>query len=138
QPDTIIGMTVRRLDVTTNQVVTLAGNPGEVGAVDGDGLAARFGGLAGMAYSGGDPYLIDRCALRAMSTTPPYQVRTLIGTQDAAHTSFLCGPSSPFTENLLDVAVRANGIYVLDGHHAPLYRGAPGTLAGSLAPRTPA
>src|SRR5262249_37662050 len=137
QPDTIVGMTVRRLDVTTNQVVTLAGNPGEVGAVDGDGLAARFGGLAGMAYSGGDLYLIDRCALRAMSTTPPYQVRTLIGTQDAAHMSFLCGPPSPFTENLLDVAVRANGIYVLDGNHAAVYRVDPGTLTVSLVAGTP-
>ena len=137
QTDTVIGMTVRRLDVTTNQVITLAGNPGEVGAVDGDGLAARFGVLAGMAYSGGDLYLIDRCALRAMSTTPPYLVRTLIGTPDAAHTSFLCGPPSPFTNNLLDVAVRPNGIYVLDGSHAAVYRVDPGTLAVSLVAGTP-
>lgn len=132
-----VGMTVRSLDLTSNQVTTLAGNPNEVGALDGDGLNARFQTLRGIAASGGNLYLIDRCAIRVMSTTPPFHVGTLIGTPNANNTAWLCGGASPFTSNLLDIVARPSGIFVADGGQFAVYRVDPVSHAVTLVAGTP-
>lgn len=108
-----VGMTIRRLTISTGQVTTLAGDPNTIGTNDGPGNVARFSRLRGIAISGGLLYVVDSCALRTISTSPPFTVTTLIGTprpppDDA---NWRCG--TPFG-SLLDITVRPSGIYVVD------------------------
>ena len=44
--------TIRRIEVSTGQVTTLAGMAGASGSTDGTGAAARFYGPGGLAYDG--------------------------------------------------------------------------------------
>src|SRR5712691_10929334 len=108
-----VGMTIRRLTLSTGQVTTLAGDPNTIGTNDGPGNVARFSRLRGIAISGGLLYVINACALRSISTAPPYTVTTLIGRPRPPpnQANWLCG--NPFG-SLLDLAVRPSGIYVLD------------------------
>jgi hypothetical protein len=108
-----IGMTIRRLTVSTGQVTTLAGDPNTIGTNDGPGSLARFSRLRGIAISGGLLYVIDGCALRTISTAPPFTVTTLIGTRRPPpnQANWRCGV--PFV-SLLDLAIRPSGVYVVD------------------------
>jgi hypothetical protein len=111
-PSTIVGMTVRRLKVSTGEVTTIAGSPTAVGTADGPGSTARFSFLRGIAVSGGLLYVIDRCAVRTITTAPPFTVSTLVGTRRSAPPDiWQCG--SPFLQ-LLDIVVRPSGIFVAD------------------------
>ena len=53
--------TIRRIDLATSEVTTIAGSPGERGSANGTGAAARFGYPAGMVLSadGSTLYLCD-------------------------------------------------------------------------------
>lgn len=51
--------TIRKIDLTTNTVTTLAGSAGVNGNVDGTGSAARFMRPAGLALNGNDLYVCD-------------------------------------------------------------------------------
>jgi len=107
-----VGMTIRRLTLSTGQVTTLAGDPNTIGTVDGPGSVARFSRLRAIAVSGGLLYVADACALRTVSTAPPFTVTTLIGTRrPPPDPNWRCG--TPFG-SLLDLAVRPSGVYVLD------------------------
>lgn len=116
-----VGMTIRRLTISTGQVETLAGDPNRIGTNDGPGSTARFSRLRGIAFFRGLLYVVDACALRTIDTSPPYTVRTLLGTprpppNDA---NWRCG--NPFA-SLLDLAVRPSptpqtfdvAVYVVD------------------------
>ncbi len=108
----IVGMTIRRLTLSTGQVTTLAGDPQAVGTTDGDGSLARFALLRGLAVTNGLIYVLDRCALRTVSTAPPFRVTTLIGTRDSFNPDrwqcFLTFGA------IFDIAIRPSGIYVVD------------------------
>jgi len=52
--------TLRRIDLVTGQVSTLAGEPFVRGSVDGVGRAARFSSPAGLAFAGGALFVADR------------------------------------------------------------------------------
>lgn len=113
---TFDGMTVRRLELSTGTVTTIAGSANEVGTADGDGALARFSLLRSVAVSGGLLYVIDRCAVRTISTSAPYTVTTLVGTRRASNPNvWQCGTplASP-----LDLAVRPSGLYVVDATRA--------------------
>jgi DNA-binding beta-propeller fold protein YncE len=62
--------TVRRIDITTGSVTTLAGSPGSAGAADGTGAAARFFSPRGVALSGDG-------ALALVTDTGNHTLRTL-------------------------------------------------------------
>jgi hypothetical protein len=49
---------IRRVEIATRKVTTLAGSPGESGAVDGVGPEARFDGPEGIAYDGAGNLLV--------------------------------------------------------------------------------
>ena len=111
-PSTVVGMTIRRLKLSTGEVTTLAGSATAVGTADGPGNTARFSFLRGVAVSGGLLYVIDRCAVRTITTAPPFTVSTLVGTRRATPPDiWQCG--SPFAA-LLDIVVRPSGIFVAD------------------------
>jgi len=108
-----LGMTVRRLTISTGQVTTLAGDPNTAGTDDGPGNVARFSRLRGIAVSNGLLYVADGCAVRTISTAPPFTVTTLIGTRRPPPNQNLWRCGVPFG-SLLDIAVRPSGIYVVD------------------------
>ncbi|HMC93215.1 MAG TPA: hypothetical protein VKO16_00440 [Polyangia bacterium] len=56
----ILSETIRRVEIATGVVTTLAGSPGAPGSTDGTGAAARFGGPAGLASDGaGNLFVAD-------------------------------------------------------------------------------
>ena len=114
------GMAIRRVSLSTGAVTTLAGAANALGTADGDGGAARFTLLQGIALSpsGGTLYVADRCVLRAMSTATPYAVSTVLGAAADAQ-SFIC-PSG--IGSIGDIAVRGTELYVTDQVRATVAR----------------
>jgi len=79
---------VRRVDLATHQVTTIAGNPGVLGYADGVGPQARFNGISGLALDGlghllitEGAYILDNCGnvLRSLDLASG-MVTTLAGT----------------------------------------------------------
>lgn len=74
--------TIRKIDLATAQVTTVAGRPGEPGSEDGPGNIARFFSPQGLAIDGsGDLYVSDsdNATIRKI-TLPAGQVTTVAGT----------------------------------------------------------
>lgn len=76
--------TIRRIDIATKAVTTVAGNPmGGAGYMDSPtGALARFGSVESVATDGTTVWIADGANhyIRAMSTTAPYAVTTVAGT----------------------------------------------------------
>ncbi|HEY9002331.1 MAG TPA: T9SS type A sorting domain-containing protein [Mucilaginibacter sp.] len=76
------GSTIRRVNVNTGAVVTIAGASGSASEVDNStGTSARFNGPIGITYDGsGNLYVTDNAAntIRKISTTSPYAVTTFV------------------------------------------------------------
>jgi len=90
-----LGMAIRQVDLATGAVSTIAGSLSALGTADGPGVNARFSRLFSVVVSG-QPDHRDRCAIRSMSTTPPFNVTTLVGTRQAANpTSGTAGYVTP-------------------------------------------
>ncbi|HJK95740.1 MAG TPA: hypothetical protein RMF84_00885 [Polyangiaceae bacterium LLY-WYZ-14_1] len=74
--------TIRRFGLTSQRVVTIAGEPGAEGVTDGTGSAARFENPRGIAIdpTGSTLYVADgfNCTLRTVDTET-FEVRTLFG-----------------------------------------------------------
>jgi hypothetical protein len=76
---------IRKIQLSNQQVTTLAGSPGNTGSADGVGAAARFGGVYGddMGLAGGGGYLyiadVKNCAVRKLNLSNN-SVTTLAGT----------------------------------------------------------
>ena len=74
--------TLRRFGLTSQRVVTIAGEPGAEGVTDGTGAAARFENPRGIAIdpTGSTLYVADgfNCTLRTVDTST-FEVRTLFG-----------------------------------------------------------
>jgi hypothetical protein len=111
-----LGMAIRQLDVATGQVTTVAGSLTATGTADGPGATARFNRLFSVAFSGTNLLIADSCAIRSMTTTPPFTVTTLIGTRSAANPNLwnCAPPTSTLGSSDLDLAVRGTDVYVAD------------------------
>lgn len=76
------GSTIRRIDVNSGAVITIAGLSGSASEVDSStGTSARFNGPVGITYDGsGYLYVTDNAAntIRKISTTSPYAVTTFV------------------------------------------------------------
>jgi len=76
------GSTIRRVNVNTGAVITIAGASGVASEVDNaTGTSARFNGPIGITYDGtGNLYVTDNAAntIRKISTTSPYAVSTFV------------------------------------------------------------
>ncbi|NOK62074.1 MAG: hypothetical protein GFH27_549321n61 [Chloroflexi bacterium AL-W] len=74
--------TIRRLDLTTREVTTLAGQPGEMGDSDGIGPAARFASPRGIAFDPAEQFVLiadsENHTLRRLDLTTG-QVTTIVG-----------------------------------------------------------
>ncbi len=118
------GMAIRLVDVATGAVVTVAGSLTELGTADGPGATARFSRLFSVVLSGPNLIIADRCAIRSMSSTPPFTVTTLLGTRLATNpTQWDCRPGvSTLGASDLDLAVRGTNLYAADSTHFVVWR----------------
>jgi len=109
-------MAIRQIDLATGAVTTIAGSLTALGTNDGPGATARFSRLFSMALSGSNLIIADRCAIRSVSTTPPFNVTTLFGTRQAANPNqWDCQPAvSMLGAQDLDIAVRGTDVYAAD------------------------
>jgi hypothetical protein len=108
--------TVRSIDIETGLVTTLAGSPGELGAADGVGPAARFNRSYGLAYDGaGAIYVADTfsATLRRLDLAT-LTVSTLVGR--AYEYGVLPGPISSARLNgpWAVAAGRGRGVFIAD------------------------
>ncbi|MBV9949249.1 MAG: hypothetical protein JOZ69_20535, partial [Myxococcales bacterium] len=108
---------IRRIDVGTGAVTTVAGALAAPGAVDGVGSAARFREPEGLAFDPrGDLYIgdTDNNTLRVYSLETG-AVRTLAGTPDTAGTADGVGPAARFNKPKGLTLDGAGNLYVIDG-----------------------
>jgi hypothetical protein len=124
--------TLRRIDLGTGMVSTLAGEPFARGSVDGVGRAARFSSPAGLAFAGGALFVADReDGLVRRVDVATGEVRTVAG----AH----------FDRPTALAASGGDGLFVLDrvsverlslasGQVARLLLAGPGLRTGSAEP----
>jgi cysteine-rich repeat protein len=72
---------IRRVDIATADVVTVAGDPGGAGGFRDDpiGLNALFGGSEAIATDGVTVWIADQGRIRAMAVAPPHGVTTVAG-----------------------------------------------------------
>jgi hypothetical protein len=118
------GMAIRQIDLATGAVTTIAGSLTALGTAHGPGATARFSRLFSMALSGSNLLIADRCAIRSMSTTPPFNVTTLLGTRQAANpNAWDCAPAvSRLGGQDLDIAVRGTDVYAADSTHFVVWK----------------
>jgi hypothetical protein len=118
------GIAIRMVDLATGAVSTVAGSLTQVGTADGPGTTARFSRTFSVAFSGNNLLIADRCAIRSMSTTPPFNVTTLVGTRLAADpTRWDCSPGvSTLGDQDLDLAVRGTDVYAADSTHFAVWK----------------
>ena len=120
----VVGMAIRLVDLTTGAVTTVAGSLTQTGTADGPGATARFSRTFSVAFSGSNLLIADRCAIRSMSTTPPFNVTTLVGTRLATDpTRWNCSPgASTLGDQDLDLAVRGTDVYTADSTHFAVWK----------------
>ena len=134
-----IGNVIRKIDVATADVVTIAGDAvGNTAGYRDDpvGLNARFASPGALTTDGTTVWIADEAnrRIRAMSTTPPYAVTTVAGSGTQAHVD---GTGTGASFDGLRGATWFNGIvYVVDPNRATLRSfdpasGAVVTLAGT-------
>jgi sugar lactone lactonase YvrE len=128
--------TVRRIS-PTGVVTTLAGSAGAVGSADGNGAAARFNFLHGVAVDdAGNVYVSDRGNHLIRKISPSGDVSTIAGAPGTAGSTDGVGAAARF-DNPTGIAVDAGGnVYVSDSGNHTIRRidsnGIVTTLAGAV------
>jgi len=128
--------TIRKIDVATATVTTLAGSAQQTGGTDATGAAARFNGPAALALSGGTLYVADRNnqTIRAVDVASG-AVTTLAGTAGAQGSTDGTGSAARF-KNPMGLALDQSGnLYVADASNSTIRKivvatGAVTTLSG--------
>ncbi len=107
---------VRRMDLATRAVTTLAGTSGSSGNADGVGPAARFDFVGGLAYVGGALYVADSNAriIRRIDVASR-AVTTVAGARNETGTVDGVGAAARFGNPTALLADGANALYVADG-----------------------
>lgn len=119
-----LGFAIRLVDLATGAVSTIAGSLTASGTADGPGATARFSRTFSVALSGSNLLIADRCAIRSMSTIPPFNVTTLVGTRLAANPNqWDCSPAvSTLGDQELDLSVRGTDVYAADATHFAVWK----------------
>lgn len=107
--------TIRKIDILTGVVTTLAGTAGMHGAADGIGPLARFGSLQGITSDGINLYVVDRenVTIRKIVVSTG-AVTTLAGTAGIRGVSDGTGPAAKFY-SLEGICTDGSNLYVIDG-----------------------
>lgn len=129
--------TIRRIDLKSTQVTTLAGKPGEWGAADGSGAAARFNSPMGLcAAADGNLYLADSQNHAIRCITPAGVVTTYSGS--ATQQGCTAGLRLDARYSIpVDISVHPSGGFIVcDSFANTLFRieasGAVSLLAGGI------
>ena len=130
---------IRKVEISTGVVSTLAGSPAMAGSADGTGSAARFYDPQGIAADGaGNLYVVDSAnhTIRKVVVSTG-AVTTLAGAAGMAGSSDGIGPAARFLAALGMAADRAGHVYVADTgnetiRQLDLASGAVTTVAGSV------
>jgi uncharacterized protein len=106
--------TIRKIEITTGKVTTLAGKPGKRGAADGIGRAARFNFPYGIATDGNNLYVADsgNSTIRKI-VIATRKVTTLAGAPGKSGYSDRVGMAAQFTSPQ-DITIVGNNLYVTD------------------------
>ncbi|HEX6837269.1 MAG TPA: hypothetical protein VF334_11885, partial [Polyangia bacterium] len=107
--------TIRKIDVATATVSTLAGTALQTGGTDATGAAARFNLPSGLALSGGTLYVADRNnhTIRTVDVKSG-AVMTLAGTAGAAGTTDATGAAARFRNPMGVVLDGSGNLFVAD------------------------
>ncbi len=126
--------TIRRMDLSTLEVTTLAGVAGTTGSSDGIGANALFNGPFGITYLGGDFYVAEYLNDKIRKITPTGTVTTYAGSVSG----LLNHGSNPLLARfnaLTTITNDGNSLYVFDGSRVirkiNVTSGAVTTLSGS-------
>ena len=106
--------TIRKIDVASGTVSTLAGAAGQAGSLDDTGAKARFSSPAGMVYTGGTLYVADlnNDTIRKIDVASA-AVTTLAGTAGQTGTTDDTGAKARFN-NPNGLALDGGNLYVVD------------------------
>lgn len=106
--------TIRKIELTTDSVSTLAGSPGMSGAVNGSGAQARFNAPEGVAVLGGNIYVADTDNHEIREISPSGSVTTVAGAPGISGSSDGIGGDARF-DFPADLTVESDGtLYVAD------------------------
>jgi sugar lactone lactonase YvrE len=111
--------TVRKLELATGMVTTLAGTAGMPGSADGTGAAARFADPRGLALDGaGNLFLVDTSfpSLIRKLVLATGEVTTVAGGRTSAFGADGIGTAASF-DNPADVTYYDGNLYVADSGH---------------------
>ena len=127
---------IRKVDLATLAVTTLAGSPGVWGHDDGTGLSARFAFPNAVASDGaGNLFVVDANTIRSIVVATA-AVTTLAGSPGASGSADGTGPVARFSDPGSVVADRTGNLFVADTANHTIRKiviatGAAITLAGS-------
>lgn len=94
------GTVLRKVDIATSTVTTLAGSAGLAGAVDGQGAAARFGLIAHIVVVGGNLYVTDNAGNTIRKIDALGNVTTFVGTAGLCSTTSIAQMNATQTSSL--------------------------------------
>lgn len=114
-----INRVVRKIEVATAEVTTIAGD-GMLGVMDNaDGLMARFVGIEAITTDGSTIWVADGGRrIRAISTTPPYAVTTVAGSNASTYAPGI-GTQASF-DDVRGLSYYAGKVYFVDSSAAVL------------------
>ena len=123
-----------RVVAANGAATTLAGSPGLPGTADGQGAAARFGSVRGLAVNAaGTVYVADFSNNTIRQITPGGQVSTLAGSPGVAGSADGTGTAATFN-GPTDIAIdTAGNLYVADTTNSTVRRVTPAGVVTTFA-----
>jgi hypothetical protein len=124
---------IRKIEISTSVVTTLAGSANNWGATDGIGTAARFFGPTGITTDGTNLYVTDNCTIRKIEIATG-TVTTLAGTAGIIGSDDGTGAAARFSDQLIGITTDGTNLYVADLYtirKIVISTGVVTTLAGS-------
>lgn len=127
--------TIRKVDIATGAVTTIAGTAAISGYSDGNGASARFRILTSITTDGINLYIADDCMIRKMNLASGV-VTTLAGSPSARGTADGVGASARLSPSLYGLTTDGTNLYATDAFGFTIRKiviasGAVTTLAGS-------
>ncbi len=109
-----LNRTIRKIEISTGVVTTLAGSAGAIGSVDGTGAAAHFGSPAGITTDGTNLYVTDygNSTIRKIVIATS-SVTTLAGTAGTTGSADGIGAAASFNHPR-GITTDGTNLYVLD------------------------
>lgn len=130
-----LNATIRKVDIATGAVTTIAGSAGTFDYSDGNGASARFRILTSITTDGMNLYIADDCMIRKMNLASG-EVTTLAGSPSARGTADGVGASARLSPSIYGLTTDGTNLYATESFDFTIRKiviasGAVTTLAGS-------